>query len=498
MTKGTALLAVILLYVSLTWYAAQRELWYDELFTYYIAKAPTIATLFDAIKLDLNPPLMYLAARASMAVFGASAYAVRLPAIIGFLIGSLCFYRVVERRLTAAYGLLALMVFWSTPFFNYSTESRPYGLLVCFFGLGMLAYQYAYEPRRPRWSVPLLALAVTGMMSSHFFALFYIVPFGLAEVIRMVRSRKLDLAVWTALLTPCALCLLYLRTVANYGQMAFPPAFQASAVRVLQYFSFSLKPESTALLIAGGLGLIAAPKLRAISTRWWLHLTSVDAAFVAGLLIVPFLISMALMRSHAAFFPRYGIATALAYGVVYTALLAGFAERQRVTATIATCVLALYVVVYNVAETHKTLYAENHQVVEAGLRSMQLDDVLPNLPLVAASGLTFLQMDHYSDDATASRLYYLTGGELALRYAHATIFEGMPQLKKYFPIRANAAPYRQFVAQHPRFLVLGTPDYPEDWLLRCLLDNQAQVRFIGNFLGPYKDSQMFEIVMPGG
>jgi hypothetical protein len=335
------------------------------------------------------------------------------------------------------------------------------------------------------------------MMISHFFSLFYMVPLGLAEVVRSARQRKLDLPVWAALLLPCVFPFVYLHSVARYEQIAFPTEFQASVVHVLRYFSFSLKGESPALLVAGGLGLIAARKLNPIRARWWLLLSPVDAAFVAGLVVVPLLISMALMRSHMAFFPRYAIATALAYGMVYSALLAGFAERQRITAAVATCVLAVYVVVHNVSETHKALYAEHHQVFEAGLRSMPLDHVLPDLPLVAASGLTFLQMDHYSDDATASRLYYLTGGELALRYAHATIFEGMPELKKHFPIRAKTVPYSQFVAEHPRFLVLGTPDYPEDWLLRCLLDSDAQVQFIGNFAGPYKDSQMFEVIIPG-
>lgn len=495
---------MMLFYAWLTYYAAQRHLWFDELLTYYIAKAPSVASeigelrRMNEIGVDMNPPLAYLATRGSLAVLGDSAYAARFPAIIGFLVGSLCFYRYVERRLTPVYGLLAVMVFWSTPLFRYSTEARAYGLLFGFFGLVILAYDYVCQAERPRWSVPLLALAVAGMAFSHFLAPFYVMAPSLAEIVRGRRRRKIDVSVWAALLIPGAIPFLYLHSMARYQQIAFPPEFQASLVNILRYFSFSLKPESAAWLVAGGLGLIAAARVKPIRARWWALVRPPDVAFVAGLLLAPFAIGAALLYSRGAFFPRYAIPTALAYGILFSFLLAGLADRQRISALVAVSVLALYVAGYNTAGTRTILRAERHPFFASGLRSMPLDDVRPDLPLVAASGLTFLEMDHYSDDATASRLYYLTGGERALRYAHASMFEGMPELRKYFPIRGYVTAYDRFVSEHAHFLVLGTVDYPEDWLLRYLLDSDAQVRLLGSYMGPYKDSQVFEITIRGG
>jgi 4-amino-4-deoxy-L-arabinose transferase-like glycosyltransferase len=125
---------------------SMRQLWHDELFTYYIAQAPSLSRLWEELHLDLNPPLLYLATRASLAVLGDHPYAVRFPSILAFLAGSLCLYVWVARRLRPSYGLLAMLALWSTPFFYYSSEARPYGLVIGFFGMALLAYQNAVEP----------------------------------------------------------------------------------------------------------------------------------------------------------------------------------------------------------------------------------------------------------------------------------------------------------------------------------------------------------------
>jgi hypothetical protein len=128
-----------------------------------------------------------------------------------------------------------------------------------------------------------------------------------------------------------------------------------------------------------------------------------------------------------------------------------------------------------------------------------LDRLRPDLPLVAASGLTFLEMDHYESPATVKRLYYLSDRDLALRIAHATIFEGgFVTLNRHFPIRAKVAPYPQFVAEHPQFLVVGTPTYSEDWLIKHLLAIHAKLQYLGDFPIPYKDTEIFEVTMPPG
>jgi hypothetical protein len=71
----------------------------------------------------------------------------------------------------------------------------------------------------------------------------------------------------------------------------------------------------------------------------------------------------------------------------------------------------------------------------------EFEHVRPDLPFVTNSALTFLEMDRYEDPALVARLYYLVGRESALRYDQSNLTEGLPTLKKYFPIRATVSQY---------------------------------------------------------
>ena len=494
--SSIALGTLILLYLAITASAATRQLWHDELFTYYIAKTP-MPQFWQAIRLDLNPPLIYLAVRSSLAVLGDNSYAARFPSIVAFLIGSLCFYRFVSRRLRPAYGFLALLVFWSTPFLSYATEARPYALIFGFFGIAMLAWEKAIEPNRNNASVALLAAAVTGMAFSHFFALFYVLPFCLAELVRWYRSRKFDLLLWASLVIPSVILFIYIRTITGFQGASFPPAFQASPHRVAAFFYDTLAPEGIVLFFAVLIALLTVLGRPQTRTAKAAFMTPVELAFTAGLLMIPVIITLALMRSHSAFFPRYGVPAVYAYGILIAFFLAIMTNRNRLAAVAACSVLLLYVLALNLGGSARSIWAArgSHAALPP---TSAIELVRPDLPIVAASGLTWLEMDKYESPSIVSRLYYLTDLGLAVHYAHATIFEGYANLKQYFPIRANIEPYRQFVAEHPQFLVLGTPGYPEDWLLRRLLDIHATVQYLGDFPGPYKDTELYQVTMPPG
>jgi hypothetical protein len=120
--------------------------------------------------------------------------------------------------------------------------------------------------------------------------------------------------------------------------------------------------------------------------------------------------------------------------------------------------------------------------------------IAPALPFVDASGLTFLEMDSREDTRFLSRVYYLTDPSGSMSYAHANIFEGMQTEKDAFPIRAKVEQYSIFVRQHPTFLVFGTYDYPEDWLLRRLQADGAHLRLLQTVGDPqFKDRELWQV-----
>jgi hypothetical protein len=122
-----------------------------------------------------------------------------------------------------------------------------------------------------------------------------------------------------------------------------------------------------------------------------------------------------------------------------------------------------------------------------------LAKIRPDLPIVAASGMTFVEMGQYEAPSLSSRLFYLLDRSAAIRFAHATIFEDLGDFQKTFDLRGHVEPYIEFTRRHRDFLVFGTADYPEDWLLRKLASDKAAVVRPGSYETPYKDKTVFEI-----
>jgi 4-amino-4-deoxy-L-arabinose transferase-like glycosyltransferase len=479
MKKRLTFAVLLIYYFALVALANRRHLSHDELYTYYIAQSPSLSELWQNLRFDLNPPLIYLSVRASMRLLGDTPWAVRLPSSVAFLGASLCLYAIISRRLRLAYGFLAVLIFWSTPALSFATEARPYAFTLGFFGLATLSWLRAIESPRPTWPAVTLAAAVTGMMLSHFLAVLFLAPFLLGEAFRLIRSRRPDWPVAAALLAPCILPLLFLRTINAYrSESTFPPAFEAGFRKMASYYYWTLYQEGWVILVAFCAALLVTYPSRA----WYPSRAREQAVFLLALLSLPVIVNGVMMASHSAFFARYSAPTLFAYPVILATILASCTNKNRLRALIMAVILELYIPVQYLAKPLP--------------KSPDFSAIHPELPLVAASGLSFLEMDHEQPRPTLDRLYYLTDHSYALQYAHATIFEGFTTLKRHFPIRAHVESYRAFAFAHPKFLVLGTPSYSEDWLLRYLIAIHAKLEVLGDFPSQYKDSSLYLVELP--
>jgi hypothetical protein len=125
--------------------------------------------------------------------------------------------------------------------------------------------------------------------------------------------------------------------------------------------------------------------------------------------------------------------------------------------------------------------------------------VRSDLPLVDASGVTFFEMNHHEKPDILSRLYFLKDRSLAMSYTHTNIFEDRgwgDEMKPDYPISANVSSYNDFTHQHREFLVLGTYDAPEEWLLRKLHDDGARLTWLGAYPLSYVDSDLYLVSLP--
>src|SRR5258708_10561729 len=147
-----------------------RHLDHDEIFTFYIAQAPTIRQLFKLTHtVDLHPPLSYLLVRVSFAVFGVSSWSCRLPFLLCYLVAAALLFYLLSRLLSPLYGLIATLFLCSTPYAYLAGEARPYAMLLCFTSLMLVSCRPAVEGEglRRRWALAGLAAGGFRLVLSH-------------------------------------------------------------------------------------------------------------------------------------------------------------------------------------------------------------------------------------------------------------------------------------------------------------------------------------------
>jgi uncharacterized membrane protein len=485
------LILALCMYAFIVFAMGSRLLWHDELYTYYIAKVPTWSGFVAAAtQVELQPPFPYLLTRISMSMLGDSNLAVRMPEMIAFAVASICLYFFVRRRLGRFYGLTAMLVLWLTPFLQFATEARPYALVIGFLGIAMLGWQEATDGQR-RW-LGLLAMGfgVSGMLASHVFSPLLVIVLCVAEFVRSLDRRKVDWPIWITLLAPSPIVITYIPMFRRFrGWTALPPAFQASGFKIVSFYVELLSAGSVVLLLALVAALLAYRGQPDVKEPQADFVRKHEAAFVLGLLSLPIIINLVLMRSGGAFWSRYCIATAIGFSLLFVYILAKLTNGSRPAAGItASCILLGMVI--------GAIFYISHPSERGKIKEVSLKQLDTRLPLVDASGLTFFEMNKREDANVLAHVFYLTDHDAAIRYAHATIFEGTGILRDYFPIRGTVMPYHDFVRQNAHFFVLGTPDYPEDWLIPKLMDDGAELAFKGELRSSYKDNMVFEVTLP--
>ena len=493
---------ILALYVFVVKRERLKPLWHDELYTYYIAQAPTFGRMIHWTRtLDLNPPLYYIFARAIFHVVPPDQFSVRLPSMIGYLTALLCVFLFVRRLATPLHGYVAALILLGSSFTSYSFEARPYALVFGFLGIAAIGWQTAIEERpRRRWlALSLLVIGAFGMLLSHVLALIAYGAFFFAEFVRFAIRRKADWILWAAMGLPLISYLTYRPLMQNHSSSSFPVLFQASAVKLVDAYSvlwMDIAPLlALSMLLAVWLGACAPQEARANGPSF----PAPELALAVGLLFVPLIVTLLFMRSHSAYFPRYGMVALFGVAILVPCFVAWWKRNSPRVALIFAFIFMFGVVSPNwfAVATEKYIYPGKHRLQAAtAFTHKPYSQVEPQLPFVDASGLTFLEMNDREDPAFLSRVYYLTDEQAAIQYAHATIFEGFTNLKHEFPIHDNVTPYPQFLRQHDRFLVFGTYAYAEDWLLRKLLADGATLKFLGDFSSSYGSHELYEVTLP--
>ncbi len=247
------------LYFTRTYFAAsEKTFWYDELWTLYVCRFPTFHAAWAAVVsgADYNPPFFYVIHRASRAVFGEGLLAFRIPEIVSFWIFCVCLFRFVSRRGGLLAGWVAMVLPALTGAYFYAYEARPHGLVLGFCGLALVFWDMAEERGSLLWLVAFSA-SLQAAFLIHCFALLIAIPFGLVELFRMVRLRRIAWARWTALIVPAVIAVAaFVPLLQSYNQrlgltMQVTHEFSRPALqRISLFYQDLLAPCITFVIIA--------------------------------------------------------------------------------------------------------------------------------------------------------------------------------------------------------------------------------------------------------
>ena len=475
-----ALVALSLLYVGCTvTLAAHKQMWNDELFTYYLALLPNGSALRQALLTGAEqiPPTFHLLTRGTFALLGTGQLAIRLPEIVSFLIMMLCLYRFVSVISSPFYGLIAMITPLVTDAYRYAYEARPYALVLGFSAVALVCWQETADERRRIWALAGLVVALAAALSSHYYGVLTFAGIGIGEAIRSWGRRRLDLPVWVALGLGAAVPILifwpFISRSAGYASTFWspPPRLRQVPDFYRQLFLPGASPLGATLLLAAGYGLTSttAPSSepRAADAR-----AGLGAGFgFASLPVIAF--ALGKVATHV-FVNRYALTSVLGISIL-VALVVRQLPRGR--AVIGMAYLVLVTLWFPLAQRN-SLRALQDDVSSTKAAVALLEANESGLSIVASEPHIFMTLAHYAPPDITSRLVYLADPAASLRHlGHNSVDRGMLELIGpwfHLPVR----PYTPFIDAHRTFLVYGNLGWL-NWVTAQLCEDRRPLEFVG-------------------
>jgi 4-amino-4-deoxy-L-arabinose transferase-like glycosyltransferase len=162
-----------------------------------MVRQPRVSDIWRGLEraADGQPPLYYLVEREASKLAGNELLSFRLPSIFAFCAAIVLIFLFVRKRSGSACALLCAAVpFLTLAYDPYAIEARPYALIFALVSLALVCYQRA--PAVP-WLI-LMGMSFALAQALHYYAVFAVVPFAVAEVALSLQLRKLRFGVWLA------------------------------------------------------------------------------------------------------------------------------------------------------------------------------------------------------------------------------------------------------------------------------------------------------------
>jgi hypothetical protein len=443
-----ALFSVLYFVLTIT-VAGRKSLQIDEFLTYHLARLPSISAIWAALSdgPDNSPPLNLLAVHAVYQVAGDGPVATRLSSILGIWVMSLCMYVFSARRCTPAYAWAAMLFPLTTQALSYAYDGRPYGLWMGFCGLALVCWQEAAANGRWRlFALGGLILSLAATISTHFYAPVCFISFGLAELARAWRRKRIDVLMGIALCAGLIPMAFYGPLIRNAKAVSGVFFSRPGGTASLLFYSWLLATSLPALVGAFA-GLAADAALAAQRTdRSRLergHFPPLEeVALALGFAGMPiFTMILSRLAAGGAFSERYALPAVIGLGVLVAFLPSYFERRATIgyVLAIALCGGAAFVGYTEL----QTIRYKNDQISKR-LGKIQ---ALKGLPIATDDPLLYFSLHYYCPPDFTSRLTYLIGPNE--EHGDLLVEKLSPWVSRRNPFQI--VEYRDFASAHSQF-----------------------------------------------
>ena len=364
------------------------------------------------------------------------------------------------------------MLLLTVAYTTYAVEARPYGLLVACVAFALLCYQRAPEPL---WLV-LMGFSLASAEAMHYYAVFALVPFGLAEIALYLNTRRLRPGVWLALacgLVPLALFWPLLLAQKRYygGHFWAVPSLRNTGSTYGWLFHASSYDWYLAIAVAAALVLLGAPAALAIR-----HLRAAlmadryfhEHVLAWALLGLPFVAYAATKLAHGGMDRKYVqesvLAVPLGAGYILPRL------NRKITPLLA--ILLLSILAIQEARFWASQRGHFGKVVSPTASVERVVNLAghPDLPVVISDGGDYLPFVYYATPELARRFVDVVDPPEAIAYiGNDTVDKNLLALSVYYPLQVYE--FQAFVSDHPSFLLYSRGNIRWEWLPRRLADD---------------------------
>ena len=390
----------------------QRALWFDEIIGFYNLRLAQDSSVLDMIRRggDMSPPLLYWVGKAAGRLLGVTELLFRQVSAFCGCAMLWVVYVLVRGWAGRMAGCLAVVGICHTAALTYFVEGRPYALFSLFVALAVLAWDRCTGERRTAAIVG-LAVAASLAVSTHYYAVFVVVPLSLAQCARDWPRRRPDWPVWAALMAP-GLALgahlpLIAATTKYYGNNHWQSTLAEPLPEIYRGLFGGLGVPVILILVLHWLGRdrgAGKPAGRVPAPIWLL---------IAGFLLLPAVGGAAASLTGSAVVMRYVLP-----GTIGMAVAVAMAYFWRPLAP-AAAFLLLVLCVASLGRQIRMEWLHNRKPA-VSFDWLRANKAAMTGPVMVSDGHLFLLLYHYRERAQLPFVFYTSSEEMELRYLGTT------------------------------------------------------------------------------